>query len=146
MDSLSPYLSYTRLTIIFGAWFLVTDYPEYFLVLMCFQHLIYIIQQWTLHIPKEGDEDDEKAESELSKQLRILITRLSTSIMIFAVIRQSLDHARHKNKPASLRDVDYTDPNMAELMKATTIDQKTQNYCFIMTCLFFVDFISAWFD
>ena len=122
---------------------------------MTTQHFIYMIQQWQLVTPKEEGQTAEAAasqdedlieEPELNKQLRILITRLSTSIMIFAVIRQSLDHARHKNKPPGLRDVDYTDPNMQELMKATTIDSKTQNYCFIMTCLFFIDFISAWFD
>jgi hypothetical protein len=96
--------------------------------------LIYVSQQYSLNQPKDeiqtadtisAEEDDSQDEPELNKQLRILITRLATSIMIFAVIRQSLDHARHKNKPPGLRDVDYTDPNMQELMKATSIDSKT---------------------
>ncbi len=30
--------------------------------------------------------------------------------------------------------------------QTASIDTKTQNYCFIMTLLFFLDFISAWFD
>jgi hypothetical protein len=35
---------------------------------------------------------------------------------------------------------------MQELLSANSIDPKTQNYCFVMSCLFFVDFISVWFD
>ena len=53
MDNLSYYLSYTRLAIIFASWFLVTDYPEIFLALMTFQHLIYITQQYSLNGPKD---------------------------------------------------------------------------------------------
>lgn len=98
MDNLSYYLSYTRLAIIFGSWFLVTDHPEIFLSLMAFQHLLYISQQYALTMPKEEAqtadanltapaEEEEQEEKELDKQLRILITRLATSIMIFAVIR-----------------------------------------------------------
>ena len=35
---------------------------------------------------------------------------------------------------------------VAEYMKTAQIDQKTQTYCFVMCCLFFADFVSAWFD
>ena len=59
------------------------------------------------------------------------MTRLATSIMIFAVIRQSLDHSEHKNR---------NNPN------TLSIDEKTQYFCFILTLLFFLDFVSAWFD
>lgn len=127
---------------------------------MCFQHLIFVLLQIFLNSPKDDsqtretesltaripDDDDDDYEPELNKQMRILITRLATSVMIFAVIRQSLDHAYLKNQPSRLIGVSYTDPSMQELMKAKIIDGKTQNYCFIMSCLFFVDFISAWFD
>ena len=57
------------------------------------------------------------------------MTRLATSIMIFAVIRQSLDHSHHKHKHTT-----------------GGIDKDTQNYCFALTILFFIDFITAWFD
>ena len=62
---------------------------------MVFQHLIYTIQQLTLLRGLENDDDDKK-EPELNKQLRILVTRLASSIMIFAVIRQSLDFSEKK--------------------------------------------------
>jgi len=90
-------------------------------------------------IPSGVEDTDSKQEPELNKQLRILITRLSTSILIFAVIRQSLDHARHKalNSKSDQSVIGEELPS---------IDSKTQNYCFILTLLFFVDFISAWFD
>ena len=96
-------------------------------------------------IPSGAEDDESKQEPELNKQLRILITRLSTSILIFAVIRQSLDHARHKAEyskgPSS--STQGEDPLG---VKVPSIDSRTQNYCFVMTLLFFVDFISAWFD
>jgi hypothetical protein len=96
METTSYYISYTRLAIIFSSWLVVTNYPEVFVVLMFLQHLLYISQQITLTMPKEElmvspseqpPAEDEVREPELNKQLRILVTRLATSIMIFAVIR-----------------------------------------------------------
>ena len=49
------------------------------------------------------------------------MTRLATIILIFAVIRQSLN-------------------------KKDDLDQETQDYCYVLTLLFFLDFISTWFD
>ena len=51
------------------------------------------------------------------------MTRLSTIVLIFAVIRQSL-----------IKKDD------------TAVDQRTQDYCYGLTLLFFLDFISTWFD
>ena len=36
--------------------------------------------------------------------------------------------------------------DIPDYMKNAKIDEKTQNYCFVMCCLFFADFVSAWFD
>lgn len=105
MEFLSTKISYTRLLLIFFSWYFVTDQPEVFIGIQCAQHLLYVLQQAFLPpqkdtgddvIPSGAEDDESKQEPELNKQLRILITRLSTSILIFAVIRQSLDHARHK--------------------------------------------------
>ena len=74
----------------------------------------------------EEDLSDSKEEPELNKQLRILITRLSTSILIFAVIRQSLDHAKHKmqgNNKLAMEDYEQMEDSMGEA--ATSIDTKT---------------------
>lgn len=74
----------------------------------------------------EEDLSDSKEEPELNKQLRILITRLSTSILIFAVIRQSLDHAKHKmqgNNKLGMEDYEQMEDSMGEA--ATSIDTKT---------------------
>ena len=110
MEYISTKLSYTRLMLIFSSWYVVTDYPEIFIGIQVVQHLLYVLQQAFLPIQTDSGDDvipsgnesedddlaDSKEEPELNKQLRILITRLSTSILIFAVIRQSLDHAKHK--------------------------------------------------
>ena len=96
--------------LIFSSWYVVTDYPESFIGIQVVQHLLYVLQQAFLPIQTDSGDDvipsgnesedddlaDSKEEPELNKQLRILITRLSTSILILAVIRQSLDHAKHK--------------------------------------------------
>ena len=49
------------------------------------------------------------------------MTRLATIVLIFAVIRQSL----------KLKE---------------QIDQETQDYCYALTLLFCLDFITTWFD
>ena len=51
-------------------------------------------------------------------------------MMIFAVMRIGLD----------------TNRKQAQGSENTTIDSKIQFRCFIMACLFFLDFVSAWFD
>ena len=111
MVSVSQIISYTRLSLIFGSWLLVTDYPNLFAGLYGFQHLLYVFQQASLN---------KKTESELSKQLRILVTRLGTSILLFAVIKQSLDHSKHKLMPKGIKEAD-----IPEYMKTASIDEKT---------------------
>jgi hypothetical protein len=59
------------------------------------------------------------------------MSHLASSIIIFSIIRSSIEHANHKIYPGKIKD---------------TIDSDTQDYCFLMTCLFFLDFISVWFD
>ena len=90
LHSLSPTLAYSRLVIVFFSWYFVLDQPQIFTGMYLLQHSLYIIQV-LLCTPSSG-------EKELSKQLRILAARLATSILLFAVMRQSLDHASHFQK------------------------------------------------
>ena len=45
MNSLSVSLSYTRLLILFVAWYFVVDHPHIFVTLFVISHGLYIVQQ-----------------------------------------------------------------------------------------------------
>ena len=155
MNTISPKLSYARLGLLFVSWFFVMDSPEIFLMLFIANHCIYMVQQlFCDHAlldksqQQRGAEARTEYESELSKQLRILMTRLQTSILLFAIIRNALDHSHHKNQPNTKTGIPEYDAKVYDLDNGTrsNIDQRTQDYCFALTCLFFLDFIAAWFD
>lgn len=77
------------------------------------------------------------------------MTRLATTILIFGTIRQSLDHSHQKNQKLNnlkLGIADYDKKIDQAQSDQNMIDKETQDYCFQLTLLFFLDFISAWFD
>ena len=146
MNKYSEDISYARLAILIGSWYFVMDQPEIYLLCNGVQFSMYLLQLITC-----GD-SQAKRESELNKQLRILITRIATSLMIFAIIKQSLDHSYHRDSsPGNIKIGiaaydEKVDADQAERDAGRSIDSNTQYYCFMMTILFFMDFISVWFD
>ena len=69
---------------------------------------------------------DLQTESCANKYLRVLTQVISTSIALFATIKQSLDHSRETNHP-----------------EAKTQHQK---YCFMLMGMFFLQYKQVWFD
>ena len=82
----------------FSSWYFVAEHHQIFVYLTLGQVLLYVIQQGLF-----GGKSSEKVgkEGEANKQLRILANRLSSSVLIFAVIKSALDHSRFKNDSAS---------------------------------------------
>ena len=81
MAQLSVPLSYSRLILLISSWYFVLNKPEIFLALFMAQNLLFVVQICMFTTTETY------REPELSKQLKILMTRLASSIMIFAVIR-----------------------------------------------------------
>ena len=54
--------------------------------------------------------------------------------MLFAIVQQALDFAQHQG------------PNAGKTLAQSEIGAETQEYIFLMACMFFLEFISAWFD
>ena len=121
MSKISTPISYCRLIVLIASWYFVHNDPEVFVVMFLLQEAWHVCQILFL------TSSTTYKEPELSKQLRIVVTRMSTAIMIFAVIRQAIDHTKFR-------------------LKSEILDDKTQHYCFTFVLLFFLDFMSAWFD
>ena len=67
--------------------------------------------------------------------MRILATKIATSVTLFSVIQQALEHSRHKN-PA----------NRGKTLAQSEIDESTRHYIFEFGLVFFLDFVSVWFE
>ena len=84
MSKISSPISYCRLIVLIASWYFVHNDPEIFVFMFLLQEAWHVLQ--ILFLTSSGAGSDYK-EPELSKQLRIVVTRMSTAIMIFAVIR-----------------------------------------------------------
>ena len=63
-------------------------------------------------------------------------------MMLFALMKLVLDNAFEVNQRTNTVKEVENEYNGVR----SNIDKETQIYCFFLTCLFFIDFISAWFD
>ena len=114
--AISPSLSYLRLFLLIVSWHFSAEHPAIFLSCFLGQHTLYILQMLT-----KGDK-----EKQYHYMLRLCISHTATAILIFATIAQTLRH--------------YSENSL--LHKS----EESNTFCFILTCIFFIDFISAWFD
>ena len=89
-SSFSSLKSYTRLITLLLSWYFSTDQSEVFMGMFLFQLTLGVVQLLFTNI---------ETESANNKHLRVLTGVISTSIILFATIRQALDHSKNSKDP-----------------------------------------------